>query len=133
MDRQVPSSGWVPLARRTRYRYANLPSGPAIDSNRNMRCAAPGRSMKGLRTRCSQQTAPPLSTNCSWNGAGFTAGDSLLWAVNAYTGGNGPMTLTFASGIIGAGALIQSDVPGQFTASLHAFNGGTSLGRSEER
>src|ERR1035438_7737289 len=26
--------------------------------------------------------APPLSTNCSWNGAGFTAGDSLLWSVN---------------------------------------------------
>src|ERR1022692_3972891 len=79
---------------------------------------------------CAQ--APPLSTNCSWNGAGFTAGDSLLWSVNAYTGGNGPMTLTFASGIIGAGALIQSDVPGQFTASIQAFNGGTSLGTFTE-
>src|ERR1017187_1774072 len=43
MDRQGLSSGWVPPARRTRYRYANLPSGPAIDSNRNMRCAAPDR------------------------------------------------------------------------------------------
>src|ERR1035441_3297726 len=58
MDHQVPSSGWVPLARRTRYRYANLPSGPAIDSNRNMRCAALGRSMKGLLTRCSQHQVP---------------------------------------------------------------------------
>ena len=43
MDRQVLSSGLVPLARRTRYRYANLLSEPAIDLNRNMRCAAPGR------------------------------------------------------------------------------------------
>ena len=75
---------------------------------------------------CSE--APPLSSNCSWNGTGFTAGDSLLWAVNAYAGGNGPITLTFASGIIGAGALLQSDVPGQFTASIQAFNGSTSLG-----
>jgi hypothetical protein len=72
--------------------------------------------------------APPLSENCSWNGKGFTAGDSVLWAVNAYTGGNGPITLTFAQGIIGAGALLQSDVPGQFTASIQAFNGSTSLG-----
>jgi hypothetical protein len=43
MDRQVLSSGWVPLARRTRYRHANLRSGPAFDSNRNRRCAAPVR------------------------------------------------------------------------------------------
>jgi len=77
--------------------------------------------------------APPLSTNCSWNGTGFTAGDSLLWAVNAWTGGNGPLTLTFASGIVGAGALIQSDVPGQFTASIQAFNGTTSLGTFTEQ
>src|ERR1035438_6353256 len=43
LDRQVLSSGSAPLARRTRYRHANLLSGAAIDSNRNMRCAAPGR------------------------------------------------------------------------------------------
>ena len=77
--------------------------------------------------------APPLSTNCSWNGTGFTAADSLLWAVNAWTGGNGPVTLSFGSGIIGAGALIQSDVPGQFTASIQAFNGSTSLGTFTEK
>jgi hypothetical protein len=79
---------------------------------------------------CSQ--APPLSTNCSWNSTGFTDGDSLLWAVNAYAGGNGPLTLAFASGVRGAGALIQSDVPGQFTASIQAFNGSTSLGTFTE-
>jgi len=72
--------------------------------------------------------APPFSKDCSWNGIGFTAGDSLLWTVNAWTGGNGPLTLTFTSGIVGAGALLQSDVPGQFTASIQAFNGATSLG-----
>ena len=80
---------------------------------------------------CAQ--APPLSSNCSWNGTGFTAGDTLLWSVNAYTGGNGPITLAFASGIAGAGALIQSDVPGQFTASIQAFNGSTSLGTFTEQ
>ena len=29
---------------------------------------------------------------------------------------------------MGAGALVQTDVPGQFTVSLQAFNGATSLG-----
>jgi beta-lactam-binding protein with PASTA domain len=72
--------------------------------------------------------APPASQNCSWNSTGFTAGDALLWTVNPWTGGNGPVMLTFASAITGAGALIQSDVPGQFTASIQAFNGNTSLG-----
>jgi hypothetical protein len=56
----------------------------------------------------------------------------LLWTTNAFGGGNGPVTVTFASGVIGAGALLQSDVPGPFTASIEAFNGGTSLGTFTE-
>ena len=42
---------------------------------------------------------PPNSVNCSWNN-GFTAGDPYL-ATNAWTGGNGPVTIVFASGIMG--------------------------------
>lgn len=65
---------------------------------------------------------------CSWTGNGFTAGDSLLWASDAINGGNGPITLSFTSGISGGGALVQANIPGGFTAEIQAFNGATSLG-----
>ncbi len=70
---------------------------------------------------------------CSWtSGTGgtspFTGGDTLLSASNAANGGNGPVTLTFAKPVAGAGALIQANVPGQFTAQITAFNGNTNLG-----
>jgi hypothetical protein len=68
--------------------------------------------------------APP----CSWAGSGFTAADTLIWTSDSGNGGNGPVTLTFASGVSGAGAMIQADGPGQFTAQIEAFNGATSLG-----
>lgn len=65
---------------------------------------------------------------CSWTGAGFAAGDTLIWTSDAANGGNGPLALTFAHGISGAGALIQADGPGPFTARIQAFNGTTLLG-----
>jgi hypothetical protein len=65
---------------------------------------------------------------CSWTGAGFTAGDSLIWTSDSGNGGNGPLTLNLASGVSGAGASIQADGPGQFTAQIQAFNGAASLG-----
>ena len=65
---------------------------------------------------------------CSWTGAGFTAGDSLIWTSDTGNGGNGPLTLSFSRGMSGVGALIQADGPGQFTAQIQAFNGATSLG-----
>ena len=65
---------------------------------------------------------------CCWQGARFAAGDSLIWASNSGNGGNGPITLAFSPGIAGAGAFVQSDEPGQFTAGIEAFNGATSLG-----
>ena len=71
----------------------------------------------------------PISANCSWTGgSGFTAGDSLIWTSDSGNGGNGPVTLTFSVPIVGAGALIQANMPGQFTAEIEAFNGTTSLG-----
>jgi hypothetical protein len=65
---------------------------------------------------------------CSWAGSGFTAGDTLIWTSDTGNGGNGPLTLSFSRGVSGAGALIQADGPGQFTAQIEAFNGATSLG-----
>ncbi len=65
---------------------------------------------------------------CSWTGSGFSAADSLLWTSDAGNSGNGPITLVFGTSITGAGAVIQANAPGQFTAQIQAFNGGTSLG-----
>jgi hypothetical protein len=72
-------------------------------------------------------------SNCSWTGGTsgtnrFTAGNSLIWTSDAGNGGNGPLKLAFAAPLSGAGALIQANIPGQFTAKIEAFNGATSLG-----
>ena len=73
----------------------------------------------------------PAST-CSWAGGGIPAGDTLLWTSNGNNGGNGPITLSFNRGVAGVGALIQADGSAQFTASIQAFNGSTSLGSFTE-
>jgi hypothetical protein len=65
---------------------------------------------------------------CSWTGTGFTAGHSLLWTSDAGNGGSGPVTLKFGKSIAGAGALIQADLPGAFTAQIQLYNGSTLLG-----
>ena len=64
---------------------------------------------------------------CSWTGSGFTAGHTLLWTSDAVNGGSGPVTLTFATHVSGAGALIQSDLPGAFTGQVQVYNGSTLL------
>lgn len=68
------------------------------------------------------------ATPCSWTGSGFTAGDSMLWTSDAINGGNGPVALSFTSGISGGGALLQANIPGTFTAKIEGFNGAASLG-----
>ncbi|MGE5204510.1 MAG: choice-of-anchor D domain-containing protein [Chlamydiota bacterium] len=68
------------------------------------------------------------ATPCSWTGTGFSSGHTLVWTSDAGNGGNGPLTLTFAQGVSGAGALIQADGAGPFTAQIQAFNGTTLLG-----
>jgi len=58
----------------------------------------------------------------------FSAGDSLIWSFDAaQNAGTGPVSFTFPSGF-GAGAAIQADAPGQFTAMIELFNGAMSLG-----
>jgi len=65
---------------------------------------------------------------CSWTGAGFTAGDTLLWTSDAAAGGNGPVTVKFTAAVAGVGAFVQADTPGQFTVQIQAYNGATLLG-----
>jgi hypothetical protein len=64
---------------------------------------------------------------CSWKGSGFTAADSLVWTSNTGNSGNGPVSLTFTTAITGAGAMIQANAPGQFTAQIQAFNAAATL------
>ena len=65
---------------------------------------------------------------CSWSGANIGPADSVLWTSDAGNSGNGPVTLVFGTSITGVGALIQANAPGQFTAQIQAFNGGSLLG-----
>jgi hypothetical protein len=48
----------------------------------------------------------------SWGG-NFASGDNLIW-----TEGNGPLTLAFSQGVSGAGAQIQANFFGDFTAQI---------------
>jgi hypothetical protein len=70
------------------------------------------------------------ATPCSWSptGSGFAGGDSLIWTSDTGNGGTGPLTLTFNQSVSGAGAFIQADNPGPFTAQIQAYNGTTLLG-----
>jgi hypothetical protein len=59
-----------------------------------------------------------------WNGS-FAPGDAVLWT-NANPG---PLSLVFSTPVFGAGAQIEANYFGAFTARIEAFNAsGTSLG-----
>jgi PEP-CTERM motif len=64
----------------------------------------------------------------SWLG-NFTIGDHLITSIQA---SYFPLTITFATPIFGAGAQIQQDLSGRFTATIEAFSGITSLGAFTE-
>ena len=72
------------------------------------------------------------SSSCSWSGDGLAAGDTLIWTSNGTGGGNGPVTVTFARAIAGAGAYLQADGPTAFIAQIQAFNGSNFLGSFTE-
>ena len=63
----------------------------------------------------------PAAPSCRWSvsppAVGFPAGDSLIWANNG-TNGTGPLDLSFANAVSGAGLALQSDYNGAFTASV---------------
>jgi hypothetical protein len=75
--------------------------------------------------------------NCSWPNqpSGYTDGESLLWAEGTDTNNNrvgtGPVSLSFANGVNGVGAFLQSESAGEFTAFLSLYNGNTLLGTSQ--
>lgn len=71
----------------------------------------------------------PASPSCSWTG-GFTPGESLVWSFDGTTSG-GSAPVGFRVGAMnGVGALVQSDAPGAFTASLDWFTTSLILGGS---
>jgi hypothetical protein len=58
----------------------------------------------------------------------FINGDSLIWSFDGgANSGTGPLTISFPTGY-GAGAAIQADAMGQFTAQIQLYNGLTLLG-----
>jgi PEP-CTERM motif len=67
----------------------------------------------------------PANPSCSWSG-GFPAGQSLIWTFDG-TNATGALSLGFGNLVGAAGAWIQSDAPGSFTAEVQAlFNDGSS-------
>jgi len=80
----------------------------------------------------------PSAPSCSWttSGTGMNAGDTDIWAFdpNAAGGsgaGTGPLSLAFSSGLFGAGAYIEGDTGGQYTAAIQAFGVSGSLGAAQ--
>jgi len=80
----------------------------------------------------------PSNPSCSWStsGAGMNAGDTDIWAFDPNAGGGagagtGPISLAFSSGLFGAGAYIEGDTSGQYTASIQAFGVSGSLGAAQ--
>jgi hypothetical protein len=59
------------------------------------------------------------AVNCNFGGApGFDAGDALLWAEDANGNGTGPLTVSFATPVRGAGFYFQLTAPATFSAML---------------
>src|SRR5215472_9397301 len=56
-----------------------------------------------------------------WNG-NFEPGENLLYTGNQLSGGPGPLTIAFASGVSSVGFQIQDAFFAPFTATLQAFN-----------
>ncbi len=90
--------------------------------------AATSTAGKGVTGGFSVSTGTVMVAGTDWTpvSGDFSTGDFLIWA-NDGTAGTGPVTFSFPSGF-GAGAAIQADAPGQFTAKIELFNGATSLG-----
>jgi len=75
----------------------------------------------------------PASPSCSWttSGTGMNAGDSDIWSFDNATGlGTGPLQLVFGTALLGAGAWIEGDTNGAYTAQLAVYNAGGFLASS---
>ena len=87
-----------------------------------------GDAISGVFQFSGTATGSVATVGTSWGPASgaFTNGDVLIWGLNGNTG-SGPVAITFPTGF-GAGAAIQADTPGQFTAQIQLFAGATLLG-----
>ncbi len=65
--------------------------------------------------------------SCSWVGD-QPAGDTLLWTSAGDGTANGPVNMTFGSGVNAVGVLLQGDTFSSYTAQISIFNGATLLG-----
>jgi hypothetical protein len=90
--------------------------------------SATSANSKSIGGSFSASTGSVVDVGASWGPASgaFVNGDAVIWA-NDGTNGTGPIALTFPS-VFGAGAAIQADQPGQFTAQIQLYAGATSLG-----
>jgi hypothetical protein len=92
-----------------------VPSGSAISSNLGLSMTVANANSSSLERR---------DQGSGWSG-NFAPGDALIWT----RGSNGPLEITFASPIFGAGAQIQQNQFGAFTGYIEAFDAtNTSLG-----
>ena len=82
--------------------FNNIPNGSTATSNGGITATVNLAGGDGLR----------LDEGDGWSG-NFTPGDELLW-----TQGNGPLTFNFNTPVNGAGAQIEADFFGAFTAQL---------------
>jgi len=97
----------------------SLPSTTAVTSPNGLSATASTGDPTGLVR---------VDEGLSWVG-NFTSGDHLISNV---TFSSYPLTLEFANPVRGAGAQIQLDRNGPFTATIQAFSGNTSLGTFAE-
>jgi hypothetical protein len=73
---------------------------------------------------------PVTPVNCSWGPAatGYPIGSTVIWAEGTDFTGTSPITISTSATRFGFGAYIQATSIGQFSATLQAFNGASSLG-----
>ena len=64
-----------------------------------------------------------VDQSTGWAG-NFASGDHLLWTV---VPNNGPIVITFDNPVKGAGAQIQTDFFGPFTATIHVYDASNTL------
>jgi hypothetical protein len=67
-----------------------------------------------------------LDEGTTWLG-NFSVGDHLLYTGTIFGGGHGPITIHFGAPVIGAGAQIQANYYGAFSARIAAFDAGGNL------
>src|SRR5947209_2057264 len=85
------------------------PDGTAMTSRINTATVQGNQLLVAMGANNSVVSVVCPATPCSWTGAGFTAGHSLLWSSDLGNGGSGPVGIYFGHSVSSAGALVQAD------------------------